>query len=98
MIVCNKCGDVIREVVEEKDNAPEESVKNKYKKEKEEAPVRRASLLTLPCKRKVNGFEFEDVDLCDVCKAFLNKHVNELKFRFINGLGEFEAPELNEGE
>lgn len=103
MIVCNKCGGVIPEAAEEpKDAAKEPSGKYGNKKYQEEAPARRASLITLPCKRIVNGFDMNDVDLCDVCKAFLFKHINELQFRFINGLGEFEAPEMpgenHEGE
>ena len=85
MICCNKCGTVIIEPKEEPKE--EETEKSRYKKPapKEEAPARRPSLISMPTSRIVNGFAFEDVDLCDVCKAMLYKQVNEVKFEFMKG-------------
>lgn len=83
MICCNKCGTVIIEPKEEPKE--DEAEKSRYKKTapKEEAPARRPSLVSMPTSRIVNGFAFEDVDLCDVCKAMLYKQVNEVKFEFM---------------
>ena len=83
MICCNKCGALIPEPKEEPKE--EETEKSRYKKTapKEEAPARRPSLVSMPTSRIVNGFAFEDVDLCDVCKKLLYKQVNEVKFEFM---------------
>ena len=84
MICCNKCGSFIPEPKEEP-KEEESSEKIRYKKivPKEEVPARRPSLVSMPTSRIVNGFDFEDVDLCDVCKKLLYKQVNEVKFEFM---------------
>lgn len=86
MICCNRCGDVIPEPKEEP-KEEETAEKSRYKKAapKEEPLTRRLSLISMPTSRIVNGFSFEDVDLCDVCKKLLYKHVNEVKFEFMKG-------------
>ncbi|MBQ8583283.1 MAG: hypothetical protein IJ488_01560 [Clostridia bacterium] len=93
MIVCDKCASVIEEKlpeepkpeakdIESEDGSPKRS---RYKKEppKEEAPTKRASLVNLPYKRGVNCFERRDFDLCEQCKAFLNKALDKVAFEFI---------------
>ena len=93
MIICDKCASVIEEKlpeepkpeakdVESEDGSPKRS---RYKKEppKEEAPTKRASLVNLPHKRGVNCFERRDFDLCEQCKAFLNKALDKVAFEFI---------------
>ena len=84
MICCNKCGALIPEPKEEP-KEEESSEKSRYKKAapKEEPPTRRPSLISMPTSRIVNGFAFEDVDLCEVCKKLLYKQVNEVKFEFM---------------
>lgn len=86
MICCNRCGDVIPEPKEEP-KEEETAEKSRYKKAapKEEPPTRRPSLISMPTSRIVNGFSFEDVDLCEVCKKLLYKQVNEVKFEFMKG-------------
>ncbi len=88
MIVCNKCGNVIPEPEEEvNEEAKEETSerKSRYKKEppKEEIPTRRASLIKLPYKYGVNCYERKDFDLCEVCRAFLDKELDKVRFSFI---------------
>ena len=95
MICCNKCGLVIVEPKEEP-KEEESSDKGRYKKSapKEEAPVRRPSLISMPTSRIVNGFSFEDVDLCEICKKKLYKQVNEIKFKFMTENSEEEMAQL----
>ena len=99
MICCNKCGSVI---IEPKEEFKEETRENKgrYKNAavKEEAPVRRPSLISMPTSRIVNGFSFEDVDLCDVCKKFLYRQVNEVKFKFMTENYEAELQKMLESK
>lgn len=85
MICCNKCGTVIPEPKEEPKEEESPGKSSRYKKEapKEEPTSRRQSLVSVPTSRIVNGFAFEDVDLCNNCKAVLRRWVNEVKFRFI---------------
>lgn len=85
MICCNKCGTVIPEPKEEPKEEESPGKSSRYKKEapKEEPTVRRPSLVSLPTSRIVNGFAFEDVDLCEVCKKLLFRQVNEVKFKFM---------------
>ena len=85
MICCNKCGIVIPELKEEPKEEESPGKSSRYKKEtpKEEPTLRRVSLVSVPTSRIVNGFAFEDVDLCEVCKKLLFRRVNEVKFKFM---------------
>ncbi|MBE6645017.1 MAG: hypothetical protein E7612_06540 [Ruminococcaceae bacterium] len=85
MICCNKCGTVIPELKEEPKEEESSGKSSRYKKEasKEEPTSRRQSLISWPTSRAVNGFNFEEIDLCEDCKKRVYRWVNELKFRFI---------------
>lgn len=85
MICCNKCGSVIIEPKEEPKEEESTEKKGRYNKSaaKDELPTRRPSLISMPTSRIVNGFAFEDVDLCETCKKMLYKQVNEIKFKFM---------------
>lgn len=87
MICCNKCGGVIPEPPKEEPKEEESSEKkSRYKKAApaEELMSRRQSLISWPISRAVNGFNFEEIDLCEDCKKRVYRWVNELKFRFIS--------------
>ncbi len=91
MIVCNICGSVIPEIIpsEEEELSEEEQPKKKsYKKKAEDKQnkppePRRPSLVVLPYKYALNGYETKEFDLCDVCKAELYNRVNKVKFEFV---------------
>lgn len=84
MIVCNKCTSLIEEPKDEPKKEEDEK-RGRYNKSvpKEEAPLRRPSLVSMPYVRIPNGFDFNDVDLCENCRRILARQVNELKFKFM---------------
>ena len=102
MIRCDKCNTlIIEKTLEEledeqkkKDESEASSKKRTYKSPapKDEAPHRRESLVHLPYKYAVNGYERKDFDLCDDCKRFLDKALDKIKFEFIT------TPVNTEGE
>lgn len=100
MICCNKCGSVIPEPKEEPKEEETSGKSSRYKKEapKEEPAIRRQSLISMPTSRIVNGFAFEDVDLCETCKKFLYRQVNDVKFKFMTENPEVELQEILESE
>ena len=94
MIVCDKCGAHIEESIsapgEDADTGDKPEGGNKkrfYKKEqqKEEPPTKRPSLVKMPYGRGVNGFTWQEIDLCDVCRALLEKQIEKVKFDFLTG-------------
>ena len=91
MICCNKCGGVISEPPKEELKEEDSSEKkSRYKKvvSSEEPTSRRQSLISWPISRAVNGFNFEEIDLCEDCKKRVYRWVNELKFRFIAAMSD----------
>lgn len=93
MIVCDKCGALIEEKPPEdlkediKEESEEEAPRRKrYKKEapREEVPVKRISLVTLPYQHCLNGYLYRDFDLCESCRAFLAHELDRVKFGFIH--------------
>lgn len=98
MIVCNKCGDVIEEKLEEeiKEAAELKAAPGKKnfisKKEytdrdqKDAGKLRRPSIVVLPYQRGVNGFLTKEYDLCDTCRELLANDLNELKFVFTRSM------------
>ena len=91
MICCNKCGAVIPEPKEEP-KEEESPGKSRYKKDAAnvENMARRSSLISMPTSRSVKGFNFEDVDLCVNCKSFLNRWLNEMRYRFMSSSSKIE--------
>ena len=96
MIVCDKCGAQIEESAllegeeSEARDKPEDGKKKRfYKKEqqKEEPPTKRTSLVSMPYGRGVNGFTWQEIDLCETCRALLGKQIEKVKFQFLTGGG-----------
>ena len=94
MIVCDKCGSQIEDATlspGEESDAPEKSEDGKkkryYKKDqaKEELPMKRPSLVTMPYFRAVNGYVSREIDLCEVCREALEKRIEKVKFDFLTG-------------
>ena len=91
MIVCNICGSEIPEIIpsEEEEITEEEQPKKKsYKKKAEDKQnkppePRRASLVVLPYKYALNGYDTKEFDLCDDCKAKLYSRIEKVKFNFV---------------
>lgn len=94
MIVCDKCASLIEEKLPEEpkpeakdsdaeDEAPKKKRYYKNQAPKEEAPTRRTSLVSLPYKYGLNGYERKDFDLCDTCKKLLHKALDKVSFDFI---------------
>ena len=94
MIVCDKCGSHIEDAPlspgEESDatEKPEDGKKKRYYKKdqaKEELPMKRPSLVTMPYFRAVNGYMSREIDLCESCRASLEKKIEKVKFDFLIG-------------
>ena len=93
MIRCDKCNSLIIEKLpdeqneDQKKNVEDEAPgKKRYAKSsalKEETPARRSSLVNLPYKYAVNGYDRKDFDLCEDCKRFLDKALDKIRFEFI---------------
>ena len=84
MICCNKCGAVIEEPKEE-EKKEEATPKGRYVKTapKDELPIKRPSLVSMPTARAVNGYSYEDVDLCVTCAAKLGAKLADVKYEFM---------------
>ena len=93
MIVCDKCASVIEEKlpeepkpeakdVESEDGSPK---RQRYKKDapKDEPQTKRASIVLLPYKRGINGYERREFDLCETCKRLLCSELDKISFEFI---------------
>ena len=60
------------------------------------APTKRSSLLPLPYRRNVNGYDVKDFDLCPSCRAKLDKLLDDVRFDFVQKFTErlyFIVPE-----
>lgn len=92
MIVCDKCGSHIEdEPAQAEENAAQDKTedgKRKYNnkaKAKEEAPLKRQSLVLMPYGRAAGGFSYREIDLCTACRASLEKELDKVKFAFLTG-------------
>ena len=74
------------EVDEQSDSESDAARRRRVKKKKEASqPTKRASLVSLPYKRAVNGYEYKDFDLCPDCRAALERVVADVSFGFCEG-------------
>ena len=81
--------DDVDELEDQPDGAEGESGRRRRKKKKPAppAPAKRSSLVTLPFRRAVNGYDVKDFDLCPSCRAKLDKLLDDLRFNFAQFMG-----------
>ena len=90
--------DDVDELEDQPDGADGEGGRRRRKKKKPAplAPTKRASLVTLPYRRSVNGYDVKDFDLCPTCRTKLDKLLDDLRFDFVQKFTErlyFIVPE-----
>lgn len=90
--------DDVDELEDQPDGADGEGGRRRRKKKKPAplAPIKRASLVTLPYRRNTNGYDFREYDLCPSCRAKLDKMLDDVRFNFSRAFEEklyFIVPE-----
>ena len=104
MLKCDCCQTVIPEPSEEElraqlEDEPEEDPSSRSRKKKASPPpmpTKRASLVSLPYRRTVNGYDCREYDLCPSCRAKLDKMLDDVRFNFSRAFEEklyFIVPE-----
>ena len=97
MLKCDCCETIIEELTEDEltaqngdtdtDELPDaeaEGTRRRRSRKKKESPVptKRPSLVTLPFRRTVNGYDYKDFDLCPACREKLDKKAADVAFAF----------------
>ena len=97
MLKCDCCETIIEELTEDEltaqngdtdtdelSDAEAEGARRRRSRKKKESPAltKRPSLVTLPFRRTVNGYDYKDFDLCPACREKLDKKVADVAFAF----------------
>lgn len=74
----------VGELEDQSDSAETDSARRRRKSKKAAppAPTKRPSLVSLPIRRTVNGYDVKEFDLCPTCRASLDKLLDDMRFQF----------------